>query len=58
MTKAELIKALSDLDDDATIYVAMNSIDSNGMRYATHVWFDDKVTGAKLQNEITIVGEY
>ena len=57
MTKAELIKALSDLDDDATISVATNSID-NGMEYATGIWFCDKVTGSEVQNEITIVGEY
>ena len=58
MTKAELIKALEPLDDDAIIHVAANSIESNGIEYAESVYFDDIVTGDNVMNEITIIGEF
>ena len=52
MTKGELIKALEGLDDDAQIMIEIPN---------EEVWnynitgFCDKVTGDKLQNEITLV---
>lgn len=51
MTKGELIKALEGLDDDAHITVA--GIDETCE--LNIVGWKDKVTGAEVQNEITLI---
>lgn len=54
MTKGELLKELEGLDDDAVIYVT-GCTETNEyfhIRGAT-----DKVTGADVQNEITLLCE-
>lgn len=48
MTKGELIKNLEDLDDDATGCTETNE-------YFHIQGVTDKVTGADVQNEITLV---
>ena len=54
MTKADLIKALDGLDDDAIIYVQTPADE-----YITYtvVATCDKVIDKKLQNEITLIGK-
>ena len=59
MTKKQLIEALDGLDDDATVFVYCTSQGMmEGGQYADYVDFYDKVTGEKLQNEITIVAHF
>ena len=53
MTKGELIKALEGLDDDARILIDCNDIDTGCL--LDILYYEDKVTGDKLQNEITLV---
>lgn len=52
MTKGQLIRELEGLDDDAQIYVG--SAD-NPSGYYNIEYTCDKVTGNKLQNEITLI---
>ena len=53
MTKGELIKALEGLDDDARIFIDCTDIDTGCL--IDILYYEDKVTGDKLQNEITLV---
>jgi hypothetical protein len=50
MTKKELLKELEGLDDDAIIFVYVK--DDTYYHIAGSV---DKVTGVKMQNEITLI---
>lgn len=52
MTKGELLKELEDLDNDAVIYVT-GSTETNEYFHIREV--TDKVTGADIQNEVTLV---
>lgn len=54
MTKAKLIKELEGLDNDAQIYVGVPDDPSVQMNIA---YACDKVTGDKVQNEITLICE-
>lgn len=59
MTKSELIEGLKDLDDDAEVHVYCTSFDMpSGGQYAYDIYFDDKVTGPDVENEITIVAHF
>ena len=49
MTKKELLKELEGLDDDAIIFVYANDT------YYHIAGTDDKVSGVKMQNEITLI---
>ena len=49
MTKKELLKELEGLDDDAIIFVYANDT------YYHIASSDDKVSGVKMQNEITLI---
>ena len=49
MTKKELLKELEGLDDDAIIFVYANDT------YYHIAGSDDKVSGVKMQNEITLI---
>lgn len=51
MTKGELIKVMKELDDDAHITVAGIDEDCE----LNIVGWKDKVTGADVQNEITLI---
>ena len=53
MTKGELIKALEGLDDDARILIDCKDIDTGCL--LDILYYEDKVTGDKLENEITLV---
>lgn len=59
MTKKDLINALEGLDDDAQVlfYGVANDYGLLG-EYAVDVYFDDKVTGDDVQNEISIVAHF
>ena len=48
-TKKELLKELEGLDDDAIIFVYANDT------YYHIAGTDDKVSGVKMQNEITLI---
>lgn len=53
MTKAQLIKELEGLDDDAIIYVqAETGLHTYNIKYTC-----DRVDGTELQNEITLYCE-
>ena len=52
MTKAKLIKELEGLDDDAQIYVGIPDDPSVQLNIA---YACDKVIGADVQNEITLI---
>lgn len=52
MTKGELLKELEGLDNDAVIYVT-GCTETNEYFHIQDV--TDKVTGADVQNEITLV---
>lgn len=52
MTKGELLKELEGLDDDAVIYVT-GCTETN--EYFQICGVTDKVTGADIQNEVTLV---
>lgn len=52
MTKGELFKELEGLDDDAVIYVT-GCTETNEYFHIRGV--TDKVTGADVQNEVTLV---
>lgn len=52
MTKKEILEAMTDLDDDAIIYVA---IDGGEPRCYIPIGYCDKVTGNKILNEITFI---
>ena len=54
MTKGELLKELEGLDDDAVIYVT-GCTETNEYFHIRGV--TDKVTGADVQNEVTLVCE-
>lgn len=54
MTKGELLKELEDLDDDAVIYIT-GCTETN--EYFCIRSVIDKVTGADIQNEVTLVCE-
>ena len=58
MTKSELIEGLKDLGDDAEVHVYCTSFDMSGGQYAYDIYFDDKVTGPDVENEITIVAHF
>lgn len=59
MTKSELIEGLKDLADDAEVHVYCTSLDMpSGGHYAYDIYFEDKVTGPDLENEITIVAHF
>ena len=58
MTKKQLIEALEGLSDDTEIYILCTSLDLPGGEYAHDVYFDDKVTGDNIQNEITLVAHF
>ncbi len=49
MTKKKLLKELEGLDDDAIIFVYANDT------YYHIAGTDDKVSGVKMQNEITLI---
>ena len=49
MTKKELLKELEGLDDDAIIFVYANDT------YYHIAGSEDKVSGVKMQNEITLI---
>lgn len=55
MTKKELIDEMRDLDDDAEIYIFCGSPDMGVEGYADSIYFEDKVTGDDVMNELTIV---
>ena len=52
MTKGELLKELEGLDDDAVVYVT-GCTETNEYLHIREV--TDKVTGADVQNETTLV---
>lgn len=52
MTKEEILEAMVDLDDDAIVYVC---IDGGEPGCYTPQEYCDKVTGNKIQNEITFI---
>ena len=54
MTKKQIIEAMADLDDDAIIYVHVPEESAEGVTYIPE-YYCDKVTGDKVQNEITFV---
>ena len=54
MTKKEILESMADLDDDAIIYVHIPEESADGVLY-TPQYYEDKVTGNKLQNEITFI---
>lgn len=58
MTKKQLFEALEGLSDDAEIHVLCTSLDLPGGEYAHDIYFDDKVTGDNIQNEITLVAHF
>lgn len=59
MTKSELIEGLKELDDDAEVHVYCTPLDMpDGGHYAYDIYFDDKVTGPDVKNEITIVAHF
>lgn len=51
MTKRDLMKALEGLDDDAVIYIEADE--------SIYLFdgFKDKVTGDKVENEITLIAD-
>ena len=49
MTKKELLKELEGLDDDAIIFIYANDT------YYHIAGSEDKVSGVKMQNEITLI---
>ena len=49
MTKKDLLKELEDLDDDAIIFIFAND------SYYHIAGSEDKVSGVKMQNEITLI---
>ena len=49
MTKKELLKELEGLDDDAIIFIYAND------SYYHIAGSEDKVSGVKMQNEITLI---
>ena len=51
MTKKELLKELEGLDDDAIIFIYANDT------YYHIAGSEDKVSGVKMQNEITLICE-
>lgn len=51
MTKKDLLKELEGLEDDAIIFVYINE------QYYHIARCDDKVSGDKMQNEITLICE-
>lgn len=55
MTKKELIEVMKDLDDDAEIFIFCQSDDMGVEEYSSNIYFDDKITGDDVINEITIV---
>lgn len=58
ITKKQLLEALEGLDDDTQIFVLCTSLDLPGGEYAHDMYFDDKVTGNNLQNEITLIAHF
>ena len=54
MTKKQIIEAMADLDDDAIVYVHVPDESADGVTYIPE-YYIDKVTGKRLQNEITFV---
>ena len=58
ITKKELIDAMRDLDDDAEIYIFCGSPDMGVEGYADSIYFEDKVTGDNVINELTIVAYF
>lgn len=58
MTKKQLIDALTDLDDDAEVHIYCTSMDIDGGEYAHDLYFDDRVDGDTIQNEITLVAHF
>lgn len=57
MTKKQFIHALEGLDDQAQIHFFCESTEI-GAVYIDNIRFEDKVTGDKFENEITIVLEF
>lgn len=55
MTKKDFIDAMKDLDDDAEISIFCESDDMGVGGYASNIYFEDKITGDDVINEITIV---
>lgn len=58
MTKKELIDEMRDLDDNAEIYIFCGSPDMGIGGYADSIYFEDKVTGDNVMNELTIVAYF
>ena len=58
MTKKDLLDAMKDLDDDAEISIFCTSDDFGIEGYATNIYFEDKVIGNDVMNELTIVAEF
>ena len=58
MTKKQVIEAMKDLDDDAQVHIYCTSSEMGGGEYTHDVYFDDKVTGDELENEITLVAHF
>ena len=59
MTKKELVDAMKDLDDDAEISIFCTSEDFGVEGYANNgIYFENKVTGNDVMNELTIVAEF
>ena len=56
MTKKDFIEAMKDLDDDAEISIYCKSDELGIAGYANDgIYFEDKVTGNDLLNELTVV---
>ena len=59
MTKKELLDVMKDLDDDAEISIFCTSEDFGIEGYANNgIYFEDKVTGDDVMNELTIVADF
>ncbi|WP_149554569.1 hypothetical protein [Treponema pectinovorum] len=59
MTKKQLIDEMKELDDDAEIHILCTSDELCGDgRYADEIYFDDKVTGNDVMNELTLVAVF
>ena len=58
MTKKQIIEAMKDLGDDAQVHIYCTSSEMGCGEYAHDVYFDDKVTGDELEDEITLVAHF
>lgn len=59
MTKKDFMEAMKDLDDDAEISILCTSDDFGVEEYANKgIYFENKVTGSDVMNELTIVAVF